>query len=80
MTCDVENKKKKKRRKKRDPDPDPSSGPGPGPDPAFNWHPLSSNLLLRVFAKRRPDGGRRMADDKMRMTKCGWKNADDKKI
>ena len=26
------------------------------------------------------DGGWRMADDKMRMTKCGWKNADDKKI
>ena len=58
-------KKRKKEEKKRDPDPDPDPdpGPGPGPDPAFNWHPLSSNLLLRVFVKRRPDGGgRRTAD------------------
>ena len=35
----------------------------------------------RVSVKRRPDGGGwRMADDKMRIIKCGWKNAYDKKI
>ena len=36
-------------------------------------------LKKRVSVKCGPDGGGwRMADRKMRMIKCGWKNADDK--
>ena len=38
------------------------------------------NASIETGLCKMQTGWRRMADDKMRIIKCGWKNADDKKI
>ena len=49
------------------------------PDPPQQEVHLAASTLKRVSVKCGPDGGGwRMADGKMRMIKCGWKNGEEK--